>query len=185
MAHSRGIPEPSEYGKFARRILRGYGRRIADADPEDLADMLRLSHEVDELIRSTIADGRARWGWTWEDIAKAADTTRSAAWQRWSRPTDQPLALTWKPPTPSKPTQLAADGVTPLLTEAVSHCGNPEPHEVHWPDLKPGEGAPPVTLAGTYVCPGSKPQRHRAPTGGWAAGFAREAAAYGATDGDE
>lgn len=83
MAHSRGIPEPSEYGKFARRILRGYGRRIEDADPEDLADLLALSHEVDALIQATVTNGRARWGWTWEAIARAAGTTRSAAFQRW------------------------------------------------------------------------------------------------------
>lgn len=86
MAHSRGIPEPSEYGKFARRILRGYGRRIEDADPEDLADLLALQREVDELIQATVTTGRERWGWTWENIARAAGTTRSAAFQRWGRP---------------------------------------------------------------------------------------------------
>lgn len=85
MAHSRGIPEPSEYGKFARRILRGYGRRIADADPEDLADLIKLSGELDELIRATIETGRKRWDWTWEDIGRAAGTGRSAAFQRWGR----------------------------------------------------------------------------------------------------
>lgn len=86
MAHSRGIPEPSEYGKFARRILRGYGRRIEDADPEDLADLLALAREVDELIQTTITTGRRRWGWTWESIAQAAGVTRSAAFQRWDQP---------------------------------------------------------------------------------------------------
>jgi hypothetical protein len=89
MPHSRGIPEPSEYGKFARRILRGYGRRIADADPEDLADLLALSHEVDAVIQATIDNGRERWDWSWEAIAKAAGVTRSAAFQRWGKPKGQ------------------------------------------------------------------------------------------------
>lgn len=86
MAHSRGIPEPSEYGKFARRILRGYGRRVGDADPEDLADLIALAGEVDALISTTIHTGRARWGWTWEDIGRAAGVGRSAAFQRWAQP---------------------------------------------------------------------------------------------------
>jgi hypothetical protein len=108
MAHSRGIPEPSEYGKFARRILRGYGRRVADADPEDLADMLKLSGEVDELIKTTITNGREQWGWTWQDIADAAGVTRSAAYQRWGGTKGQP-----EQSSPQTATQLAADGVRP------------------------------------------------------------------------
>jgi hypothetical protein len=49
-----------------------------------------------------------------------------------------------------------------LVRENASHCANPEPHEVHWPDLKVGEGDPMVTVAGTYVCPGIPPaERHR------------------------
>lgn len=90
MAHSRGIPEPSEYGKFARRILRGYGRRIENADPEDLADLLNLSRDLDALIQATITNGRKRWGWTWESIARAAGVTRSAAFQRWDQGKGQP-----------------------------------------------------------------------------------------------
>jgi hypothetical protein len=44
-----------------------------------------------------------------------------------------------------------------LIRESASRCANPEPHEVHWPDLKVGEGDPMVTVAGTYVCPGVPP----------------------------
>jgi hypothetical protein len=44
-----------------------------------------------------------------------------------------------------------------LVKEHASSCGRPEAHEVHWPDLKAGEGDPPVALAGTYVCPGVPP----------------------------
>ena len=41
-----------------------------------------------------------------------------------------------------------------LVKEHASSCGRPEAHEVHYPDLKVGEGAPAVQVAGTYVCPG-------------------------------
>jgi hypothetical protein len=45
-----------------------------------------------------------------------------------------------------------------LIKEHASRCGRPEAHDVHWPDLKAGEGAPAVPVAGTYTCPGVPPQ---------------------------
>lgn len=41
-----------------------------------------------------------------------------------------------------------------LIEEYASRCANLQPHEVHYPDFKVGEGRPPVPVAGTYVCPG-------------------------------
>lgn len=45
-----------------------------------------------------------------------------------------------------------------LIKESASRCTNREPHEVHWPDFKAGEGDPRVTAGGTYVCPGVPPR---------------------------
>lgn len=45
-----------------------------------------------------------------------------------------------------------------LIRESASRCSNFEPHEVHWPDLKVGEGNPRVAYEGTYVCPGVPPR---------------------------
>ena len=41
-----------------------------------------------------------------------------------------------------------------LIKEHASSCGRRDAHEVHWPDLKAGEGSPAVPVAGAYVCPG-------------------------------
>ncbi len=85
MSRARGKVETTEYAKFARRILRGYGKRIADADIEDLAELIKLRAEVDAVIADAIATGRKRWEWSWTDIARAAGVTREAAWKRWGK----------------------------------------------------------------------------------------------------
>lgn len=48
-----------------------------------------------------------------------------------------------------------------LVREHASSCDRSEAHEVHWPDLEAGEGNPPVSVPGTYVCPGVPPQDRR------------------------
>ncbi len=60
---------------------------------------------------------------------------------------------------PEYVTGYLMDGRTiDLVKEHVSSCGRSEAHEVHWPDLKAGEGTPVVPVAGTYTCPGVPPQ---------------------------
>jgi hypothetical protein len=90
MSRARGKVETAEYAKFARRILRGYGKRIADADIEDLAELIKLQAEVDAVIADAINTGRKRWEWSWADIARAAGTTREAAWKRWGKGKGKP-----------------------------------------------------------------------------------------------
>jgi len=76
--------EHSEYAKFARRVLRAYGRRMAAADVEDLADLVALRAEVDAAIQAGVdairADGRS-----WAAVARATGTTRQAAQMRYGR----------------------------------------------------------------------------------------------------
>lgn len=67
-----------------RRMIRSAGRRVADADEFELAELLALRAEL-ELAIQTAVDGQLATGRTWADIAVAAGTTRQAAHKRWSR----------------------------------------------------------------------------------------------------
>ncbi len=75
--------EPPDYRQMLSRLIRAYARRVADADMEDLADMLSLRTELDAEIALVVRTGRARHGRSWADIGRAAGTTREAAFQRW------------------------------------------------------------------------------------------------------
>jgi hypothetical protein len=77
--------ETSEFGKMMRRMVRAYGRRVADADVEDLADMIAVRDELDQQIAEAVHTSRQRHGRSWADIARATNTTRQAAQQRWGK----------------------------------------------------------------------------------------------------
>ena len=79
--------ETTDYLRAAARFLRGAGRRVADADPEDLAELLALRQVLDEAIATAVTGQREQWGRSWADIARAAGTTRQAAHERWGPPT--------------------------------------------------------------------------------------------------
>lgn len=68
---------------FLRRVLVALGRRVGDADPEDLAEMLGLRNEVDRAIAHAVSGMRAR-GVSWSDIGTAAGISRQSAWERWA-----------------------------------------------------------------------------------------------------
>lgn len=67
-----------------RRMIRAHGKRVADADPEDLGDMLELRDELDQAIAGAVHAMRDR-GLAWSEISRGAGTTRQAAQQRWGR----------------------------------------------------------------------------------------------------
>ncbi|MBD3782256.1 MAG: hypothetical protein IE926_04755 [Micrococcales bacterium] len=58
-------------------------RRIGDADPEDLEEMLALRADLDEAIVRSVAGLRAN-GYSWAEIARATGTTKQAAFARWA-----------------------------------------------------------------------------------------------------
>jgi hypothetical protein len=72
----------SEFSGFVRRILRAYSRRCADADPEDLVELLALQVEVTNAINAAVA-GLREQGCSWAEIARATGTSRQAAHKRW------------------------------------------------------------------------------------------------------
>jgi hypothetical protein len=65
------------------RMIRAYGRRVADADTEDLRDLVVLRDTLDEVIASTVARMRSHQEFSWQAIGDALGTTRQAAQQRY------------------------------------------------------------------------------------------------------
>lgn len=77
-----GGGDHSEFVAFARRILRAASRRMALADPEDLAELIMLRSAVDEAIDNA-ARGLHDGGASWTQIGAAVGISRQAAQQRW------------------------------------------------------------------------------------------------------
>lgn len=75
--------EAHTYPPFLRRMLRGYARQVAQADPVDLADMWALREDLDRALAQAVAGVRERHSWA--DIADALGITRQAAQQRWGK----------------------------------------------------------------------------------------------------
>lgn len=84
MSRRTGPVETPEYGAMVRRMIRAYGRRVADADEPDLADLLTLRADVDAAIAQAVQGQRAG-GRSWAHIARATGTSRQAAYQRWGQ----------------------------------------------------------------------------------------------------
>lgn len=76
------MTDHGEFIAFTRRILRAASRRMADADPEDLADLVALRAAVDEAIDNA-ARGIHAQGASWADIGRAVGISRQAAQHRW------------------------------------------------------------------------------------------------------
>lgn len=64
------------------RMLTAAGRRVGDADPEDLTALLELRELVDVAILEAIR-GLRNSGSTWQEIGDAVGTTRQAAIMRY------------------------------------------------------------------------------------------------------
>lgn len=74
--------EANTYPPFIRRMIRGYARQVAQADPVDLADMYALRVDLDAAIAQAVSGVRDRHSWA--DIADALGVTRQAAQQKWA-----------------------------------------------------------------------------------------------------
>jgi hypothetical protein len=78
--------ETTEFAAMLGRMITAYGRRVGDADPEDLAEMLELHRRFEAIVGDAVRSQRERHGRSWADIGAAAGTTRQAAQMRWGRP---------------------------------------------------------------------------------------------------
>lgn len=81
--------ETPEYAAMMRRMMRAHGRRVADADPEDLAELVALREVLEESIASAVEGMRSRYSWA--QVARGLGTTRQAAQMRYGR-TDVPIS---------------------------------------------------------------------------------------------
>lgn len=75
--------ETSDYAAMLRRMLGAYGRRVADADDVDLAELVELRRDLDTAISDAVVGQRATHGRSWADIGRAVGMTRQSAQQRW------------------------------------------------------------------------------------------------------
>lgn len=79
----------TDFLPMMRRMIRATARRVADADPEDLAAMLALQRTLDAAIAEAVERLHDFHGFTWESIGEAAGITRQSAHERWARPTNK------------------------------------------------------------------------------------------------
>jgi hypothetical protein len=77
--------EVHAFGQMVSRMIKAYGRRVQDADVEDLADMFAMRAQLDDVITSTITTMRAKHEFSWARIGEAAGTTRQAAQMRYGK----------------------------------------------------------------------------------------------------
>ncbi len=74
--------ETTAYIDFARRIIRGAGKRVGQADEWELAELTSLRDEIDTAIATAVAGLRAQ-GHSWSYIGDGLGITRQAAQQRY------------------------------------------------------------------------------------------------------
>ncbi len=72
------------YAAMMRRMVRAYGRRVAECDPIDLADMVQVQKEMDAAIRAAVQGMRER-EYSWSEIADGLGITRQTAWERFRK----------------------------------------------------------------------------------------------------
>lgn len=75
--------ENDEYAAMIRRMIRAYGRRVADGDDVDLTELASMRDALELAIGDAVKGQRARWSWA--VIGRALGVTRSAAQQRYGK----------------------------------------------------------------------------------------------------
>lgn len=76
-----------DHGRYlgaVRRMIRAAGRRLGEADPEDLAQLVAMREDLDQAIATAVAGQRAA-GTSWAAIGSALGMSKQAAAQRWGR----------------------------------------------------------------------------------------------------
>lgn len=74
--------ETMEYLQAARRFIAQAGRRVADADEFELAELVALRDELEAAIRVAV-EGQRSIGRSWAHIGNALGITRQSAHERY------------------------------------------------------------------------------------------------------
>lgn len=85
MTRRREVETPDYIRGFLTRAIRGAGKRVANGDPVDLAELVALRDEFDAVLVDAVRGMRERHGYSWSDIARELGTTRQAAQQYYGR----------------------------------------------------------------------------------------------------
>lgn len=84
VAAARKSVENSDFDAFVRRVLRAYGRRVADGDIEALRSLAELAAEIDAVTRLAVVGLRGhKHPYTWSEIADRLGVTKQAAQMRY------------------------------------------------------------------------------------------------------
>lgn len=75
--------ETPEYAAMLRRMIAAYGRRLADADDVDLAEMVALRDALDKAIEDAVRGQREHHGASWADVARGLGVSRQYAQKRY------------------------------------------------------------------------------------------------------
>lgn len=70
---------------MVRRVIMAHGRRVGDADPEDLAELVALRRVVDAAIQVAVDGMREQHGRSWADVGRGLGTSRQSAQERYGR----------------------------------------------------------------------------------------------------
>jgi len=73
--------EVTDYAAFVRRAIQAHGRRCANADPEDLAELIEMSKVLDAAITGAVKGLRDN-RFSWSEIAAPLGISRQAAQMR-------------------------------------------------------------------------------------------------------
>ena len=71
--------ETTEYAGMVRRIIQAHGRRVADADDADLAELVAIRETLEAAIATAVQGQRLNHGASWADVARGLGTTRQYA----------------------------------------------------------------------------------------------------------
>lgn len=92
MTRRRRERETQDIADFLRRMLKAYGRRVADSDDYDLAEMADVMVEMENAMQAAV-DGQRERGASWATIGSAFGITRQAAQQRFGRASNRLTAV--------------------------------------------------------------------------------------------
>jgi hypothetical protein len=82
--------ENTDFDAFTGRILRAYGRRVADGDVEALRSLSLLAAELDATTRLAVIGLRQQpHAYSWAEIADRLGVTKQAAQMRFAERTDR------------------------------------------------------------------------------------------------
>lgn len=77
--------ETAEFGAMVRRMIRAYGRRVADADEIELAQLVETRDALEEAIEQAVVGQRELHGRSWADVAPGLGVSRQEAHRRYSK----------------------------------------------------------------------------------------------------